>query len=844
MTNKYSMRHHSLVLILLLLLCLLAAPTAAGNITNSAVSDTNIYAGSNEFNIGTAAEIDSTSSADSITNIAGRYLYASGLSAAVDGDTATFSLITRQGSTTINATLGTVQGYLWEYGDGTTGTADTHTYEIGIYTANLTISNELTESPITLSTRLQIGETTINVSLSAAEIGTGGSWTLNAQTQNAETVQWQVKTPGSTTWQNISGTTYTPTTYGNYQFRAIANGLNTQIISDTLSGTYEASIQGCTVENTNIYANSNVFDIGPANSYTDSTASGITNVAGRYLYASALTAAVDGPSAVYTISGLQGSTTVEAEQGTAQGYLWEYGDGTTGNTNSLEHLYRESGTYQTNLTLTNYLDSTGVTLQANTLVFGPYIGNFEVDKTAGGVHTTFNFSVITLDTTSIDWFYSKSSTGQWIVISGEHSDTLSYTPGKTGYWYIRAKATNSTTGFSAYTEPITITVWPSPTISQTSITPNQGSLTQTVTLSASVVDNAGGTTYQWQTSSDGSTWSNISGATTATWVGTLNLQQAGKYLYRLIASGIGGTTTSNIIAYQAYAPPVFAKLESSASIVALPASVTLTAYASDTNTYTWQELRNGQWVNIGSGGKIYQQITSAGNHTYRVIASGFGGTTTSQTLTVDAGYLPSVVINSPENGFKVKQNETITVIATVQNADSYTWNFGNNEHYETISGTTAEVRYPKSSSNVVSITAVNKYGSVTKSITIIVMYDFNRPTVNTTIDRLDTSDLTDWMDSLNPDHDSQMPDIMGIFGKMLSPYTQAIGSWMYLILFAVPYLIIWIRQKNTIIPSILGVLFGVWILVQFPTSAVLPAAGILVLSISGGVYGIYVKFQR
>ena len=475
---------------------------------------------------------------------------------------------------------------------------------------------------------------------------------------------------------------------------------------------------------------------------------------------------------------------------------------------------------------------------------GPVVGALTADKTAGGVGDVFNLTIDATNYTSIDWFYSKSSTGQWFVISGEHSDTLSYTPGKTGYWYVRAKATNSTTGFSAYTEPITITVWPSPTISQTSITPNQGSLTQTVTLSASVVDNAGGTTYQWQTSSDGSTWSNISGATTATWVGTLNLQQAGKYLYRLIASGIGGTTTSNIIAYQAYAPPVFAKLESSASIVALPASVTLTAYASDTNTYTWQELRNGQWVNIGSGGKIYQQITSAGNHTYRVIASGFGGTTTSQTLTVDAGYLPSVVINSPENGFKVKQNETITVIATVQNADSYTWNFGNNEHYETISGTTAEVRYPKSSSNVVSITAVNKYGSVTKSITIIVMYDFNRPTVNTTIDRLDTSDLTDWMDSLNPDHDSQMPDIMGIFGKMLSPYTQAIGSWMYLILFAVPYLIIWIRQKNTIIPSILGVLFGVWILVQFPTSAVLPAAGILVLSISGGVYGIYVKFQR
>ena len=844
MTNKFSMRHHSIVLILLLLLCLLAAPAAAGNITNSAVSGTNIYAGSNEFNIGPAAEIDSTSSADGITNVAGRYLYASGISAAVEGDTATFSVLTRQGSTTINATLGTAQGYLWEYGDGTTGTVDTHTYEIGIYTANLTISNELTESPITLSTRLQIGETTINVSLSTAEIGTGGSWTLNAQTQNAETVQWQVKTPGSTTWQNISGTTYTPTTYGSYQFRAIANGLNTQIISDTLSGTYEASIQGCTVENTNIYASSNVFDIGPANSYTDSTASGITNVAGRYLYASALSAAVDGPESVYTISGLQGSTTIVADIGTAQGYSWDYGDGTTGDTDSLRHLYRASGTYTTTLQLTNYLDSAGVTLTANSLVFGPYLGNFEVDKTAGGVEDMFNFSVIALDATRIDWFYSASPNTPGFVISGEHGDTLQFKPGKTGYWYVKAKATNSTTGFVAWTEPIGITIWPSPVISQTAISPNKGPLTQTVTLSASVKDNAGGTKYQWQISSDGTTWQNITGATTATWIGSQTYSQAGKYFYRLIASGIGGASTSNSVAYSAYAPPTLLKAESSSSLVALPASITLTAAATDANTYTWQELRSGNWVTVGTGSRIYQQLSTAGIHSYRVVVSGIGGTTTSETIVVDAGYAPSVQIISPENGFKIAQNETFTVSASVSNADSYTWDFGENEHYETISSTSAEVRYPRSSTNVISISAVNKYGTSVASITVIVMYDFNRPTVNTPIDRLDSSDLTNWMESLTPNHDSQMPDIMGIFGNLLTPYTKAIGSWMYLILFAVPYLIIWIRQKNTIIPSILGVLFASWMLVQFPASAVLPAIGILILSISGGVYGIYVKFQR
>ena len=80
--------------------------------------------------------------------------------------------------------------------------------------------------------------------------------------------------------------------------------------------------------------------------------------------------------------------------------------------------------------------------------------------------------------------------------------------------------------------------------------------------------------------------------------------------------------------------------------------------------------------------------------------------------------------------------------------------------------------------------------------------------------------------------------------SMSKPFTDMIGAWFYFVLFAVPYLIIWIRQKNIIIPSILGVLFAAWVLIQLPAAALPAAIALITLSVTGGLYGIYVKLQN
>lgn len=141
------------------------------------------------------------------------------------------------------------------------------------------------------------------------------------------------------------------------------------------------NITGATVENTNVYAGSSLYDIAPAGEYESSTATGITYVSGRYLYASGLSNTNAAGIATYTISGIQGSTTTVADLGTSQGYSWNYGDGTTAQTTSLTHRYSAPGSYITTLSLSNYLSESPVTLQTTVSIasFGAY--NCSVENT-------------------------------------------------------------------------------------------------------------------------------------------------------------------------------------------------------------------------------------------------------------------------------------------------------------------------------------------------------------------------------------------------------------------------------------------------------------------------------
>ncbi|MBO5431174.1 PKD domain-containing protein, partial [Methanocorpusculum sp.] len=537
------------------------------------------------------------------------------------------------------------------------------------------------------------------------------------------------------------------------------------------------------------------------------------------------------------ISGMQGSTSTLADGKVVQGYLWDYGDGKTAQTTQLSHSYDAPGRYVTTLQLYNYLDQTGITLTGNPMYVGPFVEDISADKAAGGLGDTFNISVVARNVTSIDWYLARFADGQWYSITGAHGDTLSYTPNQYGDWYFRAKATNSQTGYSVTTETVKITIYRPPVITNTQITPEKGPLTQTITLSASV-QSAGTPTLQWQRSTDGSVWTNIDGATTSAWVGTQTLS-AGKYYYRLAATGLGGTSYSNPVSYTAYGAPAFtAQASASASVVALPGSVVLSASASDTNTYTWQELLSGNWVNIGTGAKLTERIQSAGVHTYRVLASGYGGQTYSNTITVDAGYVPQVSITNPPNAQKFNMGTTVIFTASISGADTFTWDFGTGANIISL-GTTSQVNYTEYGYKTVKVTATNKYGSETAGITIYIV-NGDRPLATDRFDPIDTGAVDSFVNQFDV-APGTMPNPVDIIMSLFDPLDNAFKGFFWVLVFGAIMIVIWLITKSIAIPSVLGILFGAFMVGFMPDMYIMPAAALIAAGCIGGIIYVITK---
>lgn len=753
-------------LLILLTLILLAAPATAASITDSTVTNTNIYAGTTTYNIGPAAEIDGTSTASGITAVAGRYLYASSLTSTVSAGLATYSINGLQGSTTISETQGTAQGMDWTYGDGSTATTldRTHQYSTpGTYSTTLELSNYLTTADISLSTTVSMAS---------------------------------------------------------------------------------SGVSDCTVTNTNIYAGSNALTITPsAYDKGGNSAEGITTVSGRYVYAGELSAEVEGAVATLSTTGTQGSTTVDAEQGTAQSWAWAFGDEATADTvGTVEHTYSAPGEYTASVTLKNYLDQTGSTAESMLSIW-PIAPSITASASLAPLGGTITLTADGNLWNTIQWQYSTNNGQTWQDISGATSSPYDWQPAA-GTYLVRAHVFATSTGFSVDSESISISVYAPPTINAVTINPTIGQYAQTITLSAEVSDSGPtATTYQWQQSPQGqNTWTNIPGATTSLWVGSITV--SGATDFRLIATGTGGQTISQTITYYVALPGEIQSLSATPSVVTLPGSTTLSAAGANVVSWEWQRYTSGVWTPIGYSASVTERFSDAGTYQFRVLATGADGVVvTSDTVQVIAGFAPAVSITNPADGTRFQSGERIQLIAVITGTDtSWEWDFGSQDVETGGNGQSTWVEYGIDGRYTITIRVESVFGTASDSLTIISGRE-SRPLATTPPTEMDSDGIFEVTDSLTPD-DRGMPDISGFIMSLSKPFTDMIGAWFFFVLFAVPYLIIWIRQKNIIIPSILGVLFAAWVLIKLPASALPAVIALLTLSVSGALYGIYVKLQN
>ncbi len=153
-----------------------------------------------------------------------------------------------------------------------------------------------------------------------------------------------------------------------------------------------------------------------------------------------------------------------------------------------------------------------------------------------------------------------------------------------------------------------------------------------VATALTVTSPAGGDgsyTYQWKSSSDGTSFSNIGGATSATY--TTPIEGTTKYYERSVSTG-GCTDISNRFIIRVYSNPTVSV--SSGSSICAGTSVNLSA--SGASTYSWSPATE---LSAASGATVTANATST--RTYIVTGTDGNGCTNTANVTITVTALPS-----------------------------------------------------------------------------------------------------------------------------------------------------------------------------------------------------------
>jgi hypothetical protein len=226
-----------------------------------------------------------------------------------------------------------------------------------------------------------------------------------------------------------------------------------------------------------------------------------------------------------------------------------------------------------------------------------------------GNSVTFTASASGYPAPTVQWQQSTNgSTYTNITGATSTSYTISaVTASQNGYRY-RAVFTNSVG--TATTASATLTVQYAPTVSTNpkSTTVNAG---QTATLTAAAKGNPT-PTVQWQVSTDGgSTFNNITGATSTTLTLSGTTASQNGYLYRAVfTNSVGSVTTTNATLTVRFAPIVSSNPAS--QTVSAGQSVTFTAAATGNPTPTVQ------WQVSTDGGVTFTNISGATSTTFKI----------------------------------------------------------------------------------------------------------------------------------------------------------------------------------------------------------------------------------
>ncbi len=342
------------------------------------------------------------------------------------------------------------------------------------------------------------------------------------------------------------------------------------------------------------------------------------------------------------------------------------------------------------------------------------------------------------------WESAPVGSTTFAAISGATS--ASYTTGATStamsgskYCCVVKISWGSETPVSETSTAAVLTVTTTTTETAPAITTQPSNSTVTAPATATFTVAASGSpnpTYQWQSAPSGSsTFTAISGATSASYITGATSTAMSGVKYRCVATNSAGSATSNAatltVTTAAVAPAITS--QPSNATVAAPTTVTFTVVASGSPnpTYQWQSAPSGSSTFTAISGATSASYTTGATSTgmsgstYRCVATNSADSATSNaaTLTVNAAAVAPAITTQPSNAtVTAPTTATFTVVASGSPNPTYQWQSApsGSSTFTAISGATSASYITGATSTAMSgvkyrCVATNSAGSATSN---------------------------------------------------------------------------------------------------------------------------------
>jgi hypothetical protein len=359
-----------------------------------------------------------------------------------------------------------------------------------------------------------------------------------------------------------------------------------------------------------------------------------------------------GSAASFSIT--SNGTSYQWQQSTDGGTTWASISGATSATYNIASAVASANGYQYRCITYNQCTSTTSTVGVLTVNPNLSLTTQPADATAcAGVSTSF--TVVAAGATGYQWQQSTDGGANWSAIAGATTATytiLSPTVSMSGYKY-RCVATGTCTPFTVTSNAATLTV-----VSSLSITTQPSSVTTCEGTAASfTVVAVGASSYQWQLSTDGgTTFANVTGATSATYTIASPTAAQNGYKYRCNLSSSCGAATTNVVTLTVNTLPAITAQPQSTSICA-GSNNTFSVTATGTGiTYQWQLSTTGcagTFTNITGATSSTYVVTAAtasqNGYAYKCVVSGTCTPAVTSSCAVLTVIVPTTVTTSPSN---------------------------------------------------------------------------------------------------------------------------------------------------------------------------------------------------